>query len=40
MKYLKRELEKVNWKRVWLIVLIVYVIAYFGVCTMNGVINS
>lgn len=40
MKYLRRELERVNWSRVWLIVFIGLAIIIFGSCTINGILNS
>lgn len=35
---MRKELEKINWKRVWLITLIVYTIGLLGSCIVNGVI--
>jgi len=39
-EWFREELQKVNWRRVWLIVGIVYAISYMSVCTINGIMNS
>ena len=33
---IRNELKKVNWKRIWLIVMIAYVITLFGILTIFG----
>jgi len=39
-EWFREELQKVNWPRVWLAVLIGWVIIVFGSCTINGIMNS